>query len=47
MKAINQFVVDGSWKTVWPLTYQADPFAADRHGGTELEMQAILAYVRV
>jgi hypothetical protein len=47
MKAIHQFVVDGSWKAAWPLTYQPDPFAADRHGGTELEMEAILAYIRV
>jgi hypothetical protein len=46
MKSIHQYAADGSWKTAWPLTHMADPFVGDRHGGTECEMEAVLALLR-
>jgi hypothetical protein len=46
MKSIHQYAADGSWKTAWPLTHMADPFVGDRHGGSEREMEAVLALLR-
>ena len=46
MKAIHQFATDGTWKAAWPLTYMADPWDPHRHGGTETEIETILAYLK-
>ena len=46
MKAIHQYVLDQTWRTAWPLTFLEDPFSVGRQGGTEPEMEAILAYLR-
>ena len=32
-KAVHHFVVDGTWKTVWPLTFLPDSLERERQGG--------------
>ncbi len=46
-KAIHQFAVDGRWKAAWPLTFIADPTDVQRHGGTGVELESVLAYLQV
>ncbi len=46
MKAIHQFNSDADWKTAWPLTFVADPVVKRRAGASEVEMEAVLAYVK-
>jgi hypothetical protein len=47
LKALHQFSVDGSWKTAWPLTFLADPVDRERQGGTEVELEGVLSYLKV
>ena len=46
MKALHEFSNVGSWKTAWPLTHMVDPLRSYTHGGTEVEMETVLSYVR-
>ena len=46
MKALHEFSGTGSWKVAWPLTLLQDPMQRPRHGGTEVEMETIMAYLR-
>lgn len=46
MKASHQFALDGSWKAAWPLTTLADPVGKVGFGGTEQEMEAVLAWIK-
>ena len=47
MKAVHQFVIDGSWKAAWPLTIIEDPIEGNNLGVTEGELEAILGMLRV
>lgn len=46
MKAIHQFASDGSWRVAWQLSFMADPFDPHRQGGSEMELEAILANLK-
>jgi len=47
MKSVHEFSNHGSWKTAWPLCFLPDPLATYHHGGTEVEMETVLGFVRV
>ena len=42
LKSLHEFSNNGEWKTSWPLTHMVDPLRAHAHGGTEVEMEAVL-----
>ena len=46
LKALQEFAKHGSWRAAWELTYLNDPLKPDLHGGTEVEMETILGYLR-
>lgn len=46
MKALHQFTLDSDWRAAWALTHLEDPFMPCRAGGTDLEMETILASLR-
>ena len=46
MKAIHQLSTDGTWKAAWPLTFMPDPLDRHHHGGTEMEVETILSYLK-
>ncbi len=46
LKAMAEFSNVGSWRAAWPLTHLQDPLEHYRHGGTEAEMETVLAWLR-
>ena len=46
LKSLHEFSNNGEWKTSWPLTHMVDPLRAHAHGGTEIEMEAVLGWVK-
>ena len=46
LKSLHEFSNNGEWKTSWPLTHMVDPLRAHAHGGTEVEMEAVLGWVK-
>jgi len=46
LKSIQEFAKHGSWRAAWELTYLPDPLSVNSHGGTEVEMETILGYLR-
>ena len=46
MKALHEFSAQGDWRTAWPLTHFPDPVNQNPLGGTELEMECVLAVLK-
>ena len=46
LKSLHDISNNGEWKTSWPLTHMVDPLRAHAHGGTEVEMEAVLGWVK-
>ena len=46
MKCIHQFTLDQSWRAAWPLTMLEDPVSPSRVGGTEVELECVLASLK-
>ena len=46
MKCLHEFSNHGSWRTSWPMTHMVDPLESHVHGGTEIETETTLAWLR-
>ena len=45
-KAFHGFAQQGDWPTSWPLKHIPDPIENNQLGGTELEMECVLAVLK-
>ena len=46
LKALHEFAQQGDWRTAWPLTHMPDPISHNPLGGSELEMECVLAFLK-
>ena len=46
LKALDEFTRHGSWRSAWPLTHMVDPLRRQQHGGTEVETEVILGWLK-
>ena len=46
MKALHEFAQQGDGRTAWPLTHFPDPIQHNPLGGTEVEMECMLAVLK-
>ena len=46
LKALHEFAQQGDWRTAWPLTHMPDPVSQNPLGGSELEMECVLAVLK-
>ena len=46
LKALHEFAQQGDWRTAWPLTHMPDPIENNQLGGSELEMECVLAVLK-
>jgi hypothetical protein len=46
LKALHEFAQQGDWRTAWPLTHMPDPITQNPLGGSELEMECVLAVLK-
>jgi hypothetical protein len=46
MKSVHQYAADQCWESAWPITHMPGPFVSDRRGGSDREMEAVLALLR-